>query len=81
MTNSNGLSDEFMAFLESKPTLKQILDFHPSQKLQQRISELLEKNREGTLTAEEQFELDEFSRMNHFISMVKIRASQKLAEA
>jgi hypothetical protein len=53
MTHSNGFFDEILEFLASTPTLKQIIDFHPSQKLQQRASSLLEKNREGTLTAEE----------------------------
>lgn len=81
MIRNDNLFDEILEFLASTPTPEQILDFHPSKSLQQRASDLLEKNREGTLTTEEQVELDEFSRMNHFMSMLKIRARQKLAEA
>lgn len=81
MIRSDGLFDEILELLASTPTPERILDFHPSEGLQQRASALLEKNREGTLTAEEQTELDDFSRMNHFMSMLKIRARKKLAEA
>jgi len=39
----------------------------------------LERNRQEMLSSEERAELDEFTRMNHFMNMLKIRARQKLA--
>ncbi|GIK64881.1 MAG: hypothetical protein BroJett018_26750 [Chloroflexota bacterium] len=46
--------------------------------MQARASELLERNRENTLTPAEQAELEEFSRINHLVSMLKIRARRRL---
>lgn len=74
----NTLFDEILDFLASTPTSQEIVAFRPSDSLQQRLRDLLEGNRNGRLTAEEQAELDEFSRMNHFMSMLKIRARKKL---
>lgn len=42
------------------------------------MSELLEKNRQGTLSAEEQTELDEFLRMNRFMSRLQAQARENL---
>ncbi len=74
------LLDEILEFLASTPTPDDIIAFKPSDVLQARASELLEKNRQGTLTAEENAELDEFSRMNHWMSMLKAKARKKLAD-
>lgn len=72
------LFDEVLEFLASTPTPQQILEFHPSENLDRHISRLLELNREGTLSAEESVELDEFARLEHFMRMLKIKARQKL---
>lgn len=73
------LFDEVLEFLASTPTPQQILEFHPSENLDQHISHLLELNREGKLSADESAELDEFARLEHFMRMLKIKARQKLA--
>jgi len=39
---------------------------------------LLDRNSSSTLTVEEQEELEEFSRINHFMSMLKIRARKSI---
>jgi hypothetical protein len=72
--------DEVLEFLVSTPTPQQIIEFRPSDELQTRVRDLLDRNSSGTLTAEEQVELDEFSRMNHLMSMLKIRARKKLGQ-
>jgi hypothetical protein len=71
---------EIIDFLASSPTPQQIIDFKPSDELQNRSHELLEHNRQGTLTAEERAEMEEFRRMSHFMNMLKIRARQKIEE-
>lgn len=79
MIYSDNLFDEVLDLLASTPTPEQIIEFRPSDALQQRAHDLLEKNREEGLSAEEQAELEEFSRMNHFMSMLKIRARKRIA--
>jgi hypothetical protein len=78
-TQPETLFTEIIDFLASTPTPEAILAFKPSDRLEQRLSDLLEQNRQETLTAEGREELDEFMRMNHFMNMLKIRARQKLA--
>ncbi len=72
---------EIIDFLASTPTPENIVAFKPSDRLEQRLSYLLEQNRQDALTIEGRNELDEFLRMNHFMNMLKIRARQKLTEA
>ncbi len=72
------LFDEILDFLASTPTPEQIIEFHPSERLQLRLRDLLDRNRNGVLRGDESTELDEFSRMNHLMSMLKIRARKRL---
>jgi hypothetical protein len=64
--------------LATGSSAEQILAFRPSAALQSRASQLLEFNRQRRLTDAEQAELGESGRINHFGSMLKIRAQQKL---
>ena len=73
------LFDTVLDFLASTPTPKQIIAYQPPEALQQRLSELLAQNRSGGLSSSEQVELDEFLRMNRFMSRLKLKARQKLA--
>jgi hypothetical protein len=77
----NTLLDEVLDFLASTPTPEQIVAYQPSKALQGRLRALLNKKMGGGLTAEEQAEFDEFSRTNHFMSLLKTRARQKLDAA
>jgi hypothetical protein len=74
------LFDEILDFLASTPTPQQIIAFKPSDTLQERLDDLLERNRQETLMPDEREELNEFLRMNHFMNMLVIRARQKLSE-
>ena len=66
-------------FLGSAPTLEEIVAFRLPEALEERALELLERNRSSQLTPEERDELDEFTRMGHFMNMVKLQARLKLA--
>lgn len=72
------LFDGIIDFLASTPTAQQIIDFAPPQHSQNRLSELLEKNRAGQLSSADKSELDEFLRMNRFMSRLKLKARQNL---
>ena len=70
----NEVSCYILRFLTSNPSPQEVLDFKPTQAMQERIRELLEKNREGQLTSAESAELEEYGRINRFISLLKARA-------
>jgi len=55
--------------------------FHGSEKSQQRVRELLDKNRTGTLTLEEEAELDGIEIANHLFALIKARAWQHVSAA
>lgn len=70
--------DEVDEFLTSTPTPEQILVFRPSEAAQARLQYLLEANREGRLTAEEQAELDQHLALDMFMSRLKVKVLAKL---
>jgi hypothetical protein len=78
LVQTSPLLDEILDFLASTPTLEQIIALRPSPEVQQHISTLLEKNREGALSAAENFELDEYLRLDQFVTLLKARARLKL---
>lgn len=80
VASGNPLFDEILEFLDSTPTPEQIIAFKPSQLLDQRLHYLLDQNSHDRIMSEERNELDEFLRVDHFITMLKIRAHDKLAE-
>lgn len=73
--------DEVLDFLASTPTLEQIIAFRPSGATRERVRYLLDMNRAGTLTAEEEAELDQFEQVENLMRMLKIKAREKLAAA
>lgn len=72
--------DEVDEFLTSTPTPEQILAFRPSEVAQARLQYLLEANREGHLTADEQAELDQHLALDMFMSRLKVKALSKLSK-
>src|SRR3954447_26269061 len=48
------------------------LDFKPTDKERMRV--LLTKSREGTLTADEEVEIDNYERVGHVLSLIKSKA-------
>ena len=70
-----------LEFLMSNPTPEALVNFKPTPAMQERISELLEKNRAGQLTPTESAELEEYARINRFVSMLKARAFKELKAA
>ena len=73
------LFDDILDFLASSPSAEAIINYHPPENLQSRLRELLEKNRKSQISSHEQIELDEFLRMNRFMSRLKIKARQRLS--
>lgn len=65
---------ELIDFLASSPRPEQILAFKISPAAQARLSDLLYKNREASLTPAEETELDLFEQAEHFMILLKARA-------
>lgn len=74
------LLDEITDFLALSPTPQEIIAFRPSDDLERRALDLLDKNREGRLTAEERAEMEEFMSMDHFMTLLKAKARLKMAK-
>ena len=60
---------------------EKVIQFHASKGAQQRIEELLEKNKEGTLADDEKIEIERFMTVEHIVRLAKARAYQRLAAA
>lgn len=58
-------------FLASEPTPEQIAAFRPTPEMGDRLQTLLERERAGGLTAQEQAELEEYERIEHLIVLLK----------
>jgi hypothetical protein len=78
LTPSLNLFDEIIEFLAASPPPETILAFEPPEALQQRLNELLDLNQHGRLSSQEQAELEDFLRLNRFMSRLKLRVRQRL---
>jgi hypothetical protein len=76
---SEPLYMEFIDFVAAGSTPEDVINFRPSSEAQERLSELLERNREGKLTEEESAELDKAMTLEHIVRMAKAKARLILA--
>lgn len=79
-TQPRSMIDEILDFLVSQPTPQQIIDLKASPDAQARLRYLLDGNRKESLTDTERAELDSFVQLDNLVSMLKIRARNKLME-
>jgi hypothetical protein len=70
---------EIIDFIAGGTTPEQVIDFHPSPEAQQRITDLLQRERDQLLTPDEKAELDHFIELEHILRMAKARARQILS--
>jgi len=57
------------------------LDFKPSEEARNRGWELIAREKEGTLTEEEQNELEHYAQVEHLMRLVKAQARKRLKQA
>jgi hypothetical protein len=70
--------DEIDEFLVSTPTPQQIIAFHPSEKAQARLRQLLDMSRDGKLGVDEAHELEESMAVENFMRRLKVKALAKV---
>ena len=70
---------EIVDFIAAGTTPETVIDFRPSLEALQRVAALIEREKAGTLSQEEEAELDHFLELEHILRMVKARARQILS--
>jgi hypothetical protein len=71
---------EIAQFFASQPTLEQIIGFHASPELAERLHVLIAAEKAGTATDEDRRELDRYEVIEHIIIRTKGQASKKLKQ-
>ncbi len=70
---------EIIDFIAAGTTPEAVALFQPSPEAQQRVAELIEREKQGGLSAEEKAELDHFMELEHILRLAKARARQILS--
>ncbi len=68
--------DEIIDFIAAGTTPEAVAAFRPSESVQQRVTGLVERSRDGSLSGEEQSELEDYLQLEHIMIMAKARARQ-----
>jgi hypothetical protein len=78
--SSTNFQDEnrIMELLTSQPTPGQVLAIHPSPELQERLSELLDRNKQEKLSSSEERELERYLMLEHLVRLAKAHAYKQL---
>ncbi len=61
-------------FIAAGTTPQNVIDFRPSESAQERVTDLLSREKEGTLSATEKSELDHYMQIEHLMRLAKARA-------
>jgi len=69
---------EVLEFFAGLPTPQEILDLRPSERLERRVRQLLEKSRSKTLEPREEEEWEHYQFLEHLVRMAKAKAAVKL---
>jgi hypothetical protein len=72
-TNVGWLAEEVAEFLASCPSPEELLAFRPSARATQRFNALLAKSKTGSLSTEEEWELDQFEHIEMLVQSIKAR--------
>ena len=67
------LTEEVAEFLASCPSAEELLTFRPSARALQRYSALLARSKTGSLSTEEEWELDQFEHIDMLVQSIKAR--------
>ena len=71
--------EEIIDFIAAGTTPETVVAFRPSVSVQQRVGDLVERSHNGSISAEEQSELEDYLQLAHIMIMAKARARQHTA--
>jgi hypothetical protein len=74
-----GTESDIVGVLTSQPTPEQVLALKPSDKMQARVSDLLQLSTAGTLSKAEEIELDRYLYLEHLVRLAKARALEQIS--
>ena len=74
MVLEQSILSRFVEFLEDRPSDQRILEFKATEGEERRYKALMTRLVNNDLDPDEQYELDDYKRCSHLISMAKIRA-------
>jgi len=69
---------EIIDFIAAGSTTAEVAQFRPSREAQQRVADLIEREKTGGLSSLEKAELDHFVELEHILRMAKAKAKQRL---
>jgi hypothetical protein len=72
---------EIIDFIASGTTPDAVAQFHPSPEAQQRVADLIEREKADRLSPEEKAELHHFLELEHILRMAKARARQIISRS
>lgn len=74
------IADALSDFIVSQPTLEEITEYKAPHDQQERMSELLDKNRRGRISGAEWAELEKALTVSHVITLAKAKAHHKMRD-
>ena len=74
--NATKSYEEIIDFIAAGSTPESVVAFHPSESARKRVAELVGRSREGSISPEDQSELDDYLQLEHIMIMAKARARQ-----
>jgi hypothetical protein len=79
MTTASPAYFEIIEFFAARATSEDVARFHPSPAAQQRVLELIEREKEGGLLPDDRAALDHTMELEHILRMARAKARQILA--
>ena len=71
--------EEVVDFIAAGTTPRNVIAFRPSEESQERVADLIEREKEGGLGQVEKSELDHYMQIEHLMRLAKARARDFLA--
>ena len=69
--------DAILDFIAAGTGPEAVVAFRPSPQVQERVRDLIDRRQAGTLSADEESELEEYLQLEHLMVMAKARARQR----
>ncbi len=70
--------EEVVDFIAAGTTPQNVIDFRPSEAAQERVTDLLSREKDGELSATEKSELNHYMQLEHLMRLAKVRARDLL---